>query len=338
MTRRAAARAAAVLWLPVGVAAGESAAPCPFRVAALVQAGPANWPRLPDDATIRPAAATRFVRPYLEPGPGIPVKSPAVAKALAEALAPLAAADRRNVRTVLDALGEWAAVTLAEDHGPVPAAGTWRDAARVLADRRGHAFERLRALTALARAAGIPARPTFNGVPVMLVHATKPGGPGIWTVWDPFHPVAAARLLPVAWLPLRGGDLPPVVFEPAGMPVGPLHIEVRRYGDRGAAALDLGAVRATGRFLPEPPPPLPAGALDWWELWIIGADPVPPAGRWSAVVALPYVRDLEYGTREHAVWIAEPARPPAVTGPLSETDPAAGGIVMTLKLSFPAVH
>lgn len=316
-------------------AAGRAAEPCSFRVAALVQAGPARWMEIPGDAVISRSAPDKFRRPFLESGAGIPVRAPAVMQALAAALAPLTVSDRMNVRKVLDAIGGWAAATLVEDLGPVPCPAGWRDAARVLTDRQGNPFELARALTAVIRAAGLPARPTYNGVPAVAVFIKPREGPGAWTIVDPFHPMASTRRLPVAWLPLRGGDLPPVSFSPNPGGCGPLIIEVRRYVDRDAAARDVEAVRTTGAFLPMPPPPLRADAPAWWEAWSIGAALEPPAGRWSAVVALPYVRELDYGTRDHAVWVSDPARMPAVTMPLSETDGAAGGIVMSIKLVFP---
>lgn len=301
------------------------------KVVALVEAGPASWPAVPADARIEPDAVPARRREFLKSAPGIPVKAPAVARALAAALAPLPRDARRSVAKVLDALADWTGRELAEVPGPVGAPAGWRDAAAVLADRRGNAFENVRALVALCRAAGIPARPSFNGVPMVVVYATPREGPGAWSVWDPLHPSGSFRALPVLWLPLRAAEILPVAVKPAaGCRVV---LECRRVADAAAARAVFASTRATGAFPAEAAAPLAAGTPRWWEVWTIGAafDVPPPAGT-TLRVPLPYVKELGYGTRDHGVWTSDPARPGAATPPLAETDQDLGGLVMTLAV------
>jgi hypothetical protein len=219
----------------------------------------------------------------------------------------------------------------------VAAPFAWRDAAAVLHDRRGNGFELARALVALCRAAGIPARPSFNGVPVTVLYAAPRQGPGAWTVWDPLHPSGSVRVLPVLWLPLRAGEIPPVAVK---WPPGArrpedcrLVMECRRMVDEASARGTFAVLRTTGGWPVADALPLAADAAAWWEVWSIGLSCAtePPPGT-SLRVPLPYVKELGYGTRDHAVWTSNPDRPAAVTAPQAETDQDLGGILMTLAI------
>jgi len=331
-----------VVLFALGVAPARAAA-LEFRVVSLVEARAAGWPAIPEDAGGDPDRLSFRRRACLAPTAAIPVRDPAVRAALTLALAPLDRPDRRRTARVLDAIGEWTAGAIAESaETGNPAA--WRTAAATIRDGTGQAWERLRVLVALARAAGIPARPSFNGVPVALVWITaspaagrtspKPGAAsaGFWTVWDPLHPSGSFRALPVLWQPFGSEEVPPLAVAPPGTACRPL-LEGRRYARRADAAQAFEAVRATGRFSDPVPAPLVAGSTAWWEVWSIGAvfDPAPP-GSCTATVPLPFVKEMSYGARERGVWISDPARLRSVSAPLARTDQELGGLKISIAV------
>ncbi len=329
--RRATAAAAALLlgaW-PAPV----RAVPLEVRVAALVEAGPPAWPSIPAGARIDRESLSFRRREFLKPAPGLPVGDPAVGRALAAALAPLSREARHETRRVLAALGDWAARNLVEEGGGVTGPAQWRDAGSVLRAGTGNGFELVRALTVLCRAAGIPARPSCNGGPVTVVYASPPRGPGVWTVWDPLHPGGPATTLPILWLPLRAGEIPPVAVRPPPPGGCRLILEHRRWLDEASARAVFTTLSITGAFPPGLVMPPAAGTPSRWEVWAIGAafDAAPPPGT-ALRIPLPYVKELGIGTRAHAVWVSDPARRVAVTPPQSETDQELGGILMTVAV------
>lgn len=339
----------------------------------LVEARAAGWPAIPAEARIDPDRLTLRRRACLASTRAVPVRDPGVRAALAAALAGLDRADRHTTARVLDAIGEWTATAVAESGVPGDPA-SWRAATAALQERSGHAWERLRVLVALARAAGIPARSSFNGVPVAVVWITgSPGGgprlrrpgsggpgtqgrdaeqrspdvrrtppknvaasAGFWTIWDPLHPSGSFRVLPVLWLPSGAEEIPPVLMTPPAAACRPL-LDGRRYLTLADASHAFAAVRATGRFPDVATDPLEAGTAAWWEVWSIGAvfDPGPP-GPCTATVPLPFVKELAYGARERAVWISDPARLKSVSAPLARTDQDLGGVRMSIAVRLKA--
>ena len=156
--------------------------------------------------------------------------------------------------------------------------------------------------------------------------------PCFWTVWDPFHPSGSFRRLPVLWLPLGAEEVAPVTLAPRDVECRPVTTG-RRYAVLADAAHAFAAVRASGRFPDVASEPLSAEAAAWWEVWSIGADFVAdPPRPCTATVPLPYVKELEYGARERAVWISDPARLRSVSAPLARTDQDLGGIRMALDI------
>ncbi len=310
-----------------------TAAPLEVRVVALVESGPATWPDLPVGAFIDPDTLSFRRKEFLKAAPGLPVRDPAVVRALAAALAPLSREARHDTRRVLDTLGDWAGRNLVEEGGGVTAPAQWRDAAAVLRGGRGNGFELVRALTVLCRAAGIPARPSCNGGPVTVVYGAPRRSAGIWTVWDPLHPGGASRTLPVLWLPLRAGEVLPVAVKPPSPGGCRLVLEHRRWLDEAAARAVFATLSVTGAFPPGLVVPPAAGTPSRWEVWAIGAAfaEAPPPGT-VLRIPLPYVKELGTGTRAHAVWVSDPARRFAVSPPQSETDQDLGGILMTVAL------
>ncbi len=313
-----------------------------FKVCALVQARAAAWPKIPDNARIDPQRLSFKRKVFLESRKAIPVWAPGVKRALAEAVKGLKAGDRKRTAKVLDAIGSWSAETLTEDPSSLPCPTSWRTAAQVLRDRRGNAFELVRALTAMLRAAGIPARPTFNGVPVIYLYVTPAGKRGFWTVWDPRHPSGSFRRLPVLWLPLRAGEVPLISTKPKGLACRPA-IEGRRFASQGEATRTFKFLKAAGRFPDKSAELLPADTKSWWEVWAIGAEVVPePQEAFSAMVPLPFIggyygqKDISFGTREHGVWVSAPKRLKRVEPPHAQTDQRLGGLVLTLQVHFRA--
>jgi hypothetical protein len=264
----------------------------------------------------------------------VPHRDPAVRKALAAALAGLSRRDRAKTARVLAAIGEWTAAEVAEAAGPPGDPVSWRSAATAITDRVGHPWERVRVLVALARAAGIPAGASFNGVPVALVWTGSRGGraAGAWTVWDPLHPSGSFSRLPVLWLPLGAEEVSPVAVTPALRPCRPL-LEGRRYASLADASHAFACVRSTGAFPEVATDPVPSDRGAWWEVWSIGGRfDEGLAGRCTVTVPLPYVRELGYGAHERAVWVSDPLRLRSVSLPLSRTDQDLGGVRMALDV------
>ncbi len=306
------------------------------KLCVLAEAHAAGWPEIPRDTPLDPTALSRRRRVFIEGSRAIPVKALEVERARAEALRGLSAGDRARLVPVLDALGDWAAEHLAEDAGPTGNPSAWRTADAVLRDRKGNPFEQVRALAALLRSAGIPARPTFNGLPLLCVYAAPRGRPGFWTTWDPLHPSGSAARLPVLWLPLRAGEASPLETLPVAAPCR-IAIEGHRYVARDAAAAAFAALKADGRFPAAAPPPLPADAGTWWETWSIGASLDPDDGSARSVrFVLPFAKDGGLAAREHAVWISDPRRLRHVSVPHTETDQELGGLLIRVEAELVA--
>jgi len=307
-----------------------------FKVISLVQAAAGDWREIPADAVIDKGRLSFKKKVFLESRKSMPVWSPTVKRAVAEAMKGLGRAERRRTRTVLDAVQAWAEESLEEDDAPLGCPGSWRTAAGVMKDGRGNSFEIARTLATMLRVAGIPARPTFNGVPLLYVYITPPGKKGFWTVWDPRHPSGSFLKLPVLWLPLRAGDVELVETEPEVLACAPL-IEGRRFPSRESAAAAFAAAKESGSFSGGGPEPIRAEASGWWEVWIIGARMGEGSGgAFSATVPLPFVQDRGYGVREHAVWSSAPERVRQVARPDAQTDQLLGGLLLKLTVHFSA--
>lgn len=324
---------------PLALALAILAGPVPaqaleFKVCSLVEAKAVRWNDVPAEAVIDPGRLSFKRKVFLESCKTIPVRSPAVKNALADALKDAGSGDRKRTRKVLDAIGNWAGEHLRESPDPPACYANWLTAPQVIEAGEGNGFELARAVVAMLRAAGIPARPTYNGVPVFHIYVTPPGKSGFWTLWDPVHPSGSLRRLPVLWIPLRAGEVSVIQTRPENLACG-LTIEGRRFGGRDAAARAFEEVEKEGRFPSDPPDPLSAEARDWWEVWAVGAKVEAGAeGAFSATVVLPYVKELSYGAREHAVWTSVPSRLRKVSPPHAQTDQLLGGLVLTVEVLF----
>jgi hypothetical protein len=327
---------------PAKLAMQASAIPDPrpleFRVCALVQARAAAWPAILADAVIDPDRLSFRRKTFLEPSDGIPVRAPEVRRALATALKGLKPGERKRTRAVLDAIGSGVASGITEE-AALASPVAWRTAAQVFKDGRGNPFELVRALVALARAAGIPARPSFNGVPVVLVYvmSSAPGRTGTWTVWDPLHPSGSFGRLPVLWIPLRSGDVLPVTVKPRETACVP-RIAGRRILAQAEAVRVYEFVKANGTFPVAEAGDLDVSAPEWWEVWTIGAGLDPGPGETVVTVPLPFVPEAGYGAREHAVWSSDPSRVKPDLQPHAQTDQYLGGLLLTVRVVIsPAV-
>ncbi|MEK7476175.1 MAG: transglutaminase domain-containing protein [Candidatus Coatesbacteria bacterium] len=327
------------LILAACIAAASSAAPSAavppgfeVRICALVEAPAAAWSGIQPEAVIDPAALSWRRKAFLSSSATIPVASPEVRRALSAALASVPSASRSRTIKVLDAVGAWVSASVLEDPEPLRTPGDWRGADEVIRTGHGNAFERVRVLVALLRAAGIPAKPGFNGVP-MVVLFVAPGSaslPGEWTVWDPLHPAGSFCRLPVAWMPLRAGDVPLVATAPAGLPCR-VTVATRRWAGRDDVRRAWETVGRIGAFPSNPAEPLPVGTPAWWEIWIIGVAFDGDPGAATVTVPLPFAPELKYGTRDQTVWASDPARLKAVDQ-WSETDQRLGGLVHGLRI------
>jgi hypothetical protein len=312
-------------------------APLKVRALALVEAKSPQWPAVPDDAVIDKGRLGASKRAFLAPARGIPAGSAGARKALAAATKGLKPGDRALAARVLAAIEEWSVKALVEEPGPASCPDRWRDGGAVLKSGKGNGFELARALVAMLRTAGIPARPAFNGSPVVFIHLTPVKDPAFWTVWDPVRPSGSIRQLPLLWVPLRAGDVVPVATEPKVGGCNPV-IEGRRYATREEAAAAFGAARQSGGFGTGEAVPLPAGLSSWWEVWAIGADydSVDPQRALTVTVPLPFSKDSGSGTREQAAWVSDPARSVTAGRPQSETDQELGGLFLSLKMKVGA--
>jgi hypothetical protein len=285
-------------------------------------------------AVIDPERMGFRIRASLKPTREVPHRDPAVRKALSAALSGLSRGDRTNTSRVLAAIGEWTAANVAESAESPGDPSGWRSAATAIVDHQGHPWERMRVLVALARAAGIPAGESFNGVPVALAWGCSGTGrkTGAWTVWDPLHPSGSFSRLPVLWLPLGAEEVVPVAVAPVLRPCRPV-LDGRRYMTLADATRAYDAVRSTGAFPDPVADPVSADAAGWWEVWSIGGrfDDGPP-GRCTVTVPLPYVRELEFGGHDRAVWISDRSQLRSVSLPLSRTDQELGGVRMSLAI------
>lgn len=321
---------------PILISAIAFGAGLEVKVVSLVEVHTPAWKKVPESARIDVKGLSYKRKFFLEGRSAIPVKAPEVLKAVAEALKPLSKAERTNTRKVLGAVEEWAAVNLAETEGALACPSAWHPASQVLKEKSGNRFELVRAVTAMLRSAGIPARPSFNGLPMVCVFIVPPGGNGFWTVWDPFHPSASLARLPVLWVPLRAEEVPLVAVNPEVAACEP-SVEGRRYVRRGDAERALASVKVTGEFPAGDAEPLPADAGDWWEVWAVGAkfDGIMEK-KVSVSFPLPFVINPlpRCGTRDWGVWISDPAclrgRPAAHT----RTDQQLGGILMNVRVDI----
>jgi hypothetical protein len=103
---------------------------------------------------------------------------------------------------------------------------------------------------------------------------------------------------------------------------------------QGSASQAFDFLKRTGRFLGGQGDMLNADAEEWWEVWAIGAEVEAAPGAFTAVVPLPFVADLGYGTREHGVWVSDPGCLKDVSSPHSQTDQELGGLLITVQLRF----
>lgn len=323
--------AAVVAALAAAAAAGapEAGPALSFRVCALVEARATVWPAIGPDARIDPARLSFRSRVFLAPSADMPSSSRAVRRALAAALRPVPAGQRARTAAVLKAIGAWVATALVEsDDGGCPP--VWRSAARVLADGRGNGFELVRTMAALARAAGIPARPAFDGRPMVMVYVTG-RGPGAWTVWHPGPAESPEPARPVLWMPLRERELPPLrLTRSDAADACRVRLAGRPFGTRDEAEAAFGTLQRTGD-LPAADGAA-ASATVWWEVWSIGGDfaVAPPAT--TAVVTLPYVPARGLRTLRQAVWASDPLSVRGVSRPQSSTDQELGGFTYTVEV------
>ncbi len=325
---RMGAAAAALLLLPAAV----SAAALELRAGALVEAKAASWKPVPSAAVVDAGRLSFKRKAFLEGSFSMPVRAKEVRRALATALRGMAPEERRSTARILEAVEKWASASLFTDPAPSSCPASWRPASRVIGEGKGNPFELVRAVTAVLRAAGVPARPVFNGLPLVCIYVTPARGSGFWTVWDPFHPSASAMRLPVAWLPPDAGEVPLVSTKPAVSPCA-VTARVLRFPTKEAAEAAFAAFKATGSPEGEPQG-LSGDATEWWEVWTIGAafDPE-PAGGFTVEFPLPFVIDdaSRCGTREHALWISDPSRLEGVPRMHSRTDQDKGGLLVTLR-------
>lgn len=316
---------------------GPSGAPpaLEVRISALVEARSPAWPEVDPEAVIDTGALSWRRKVFLGSSREIPVRSREVERALADALAVLPPGTRSRTFKVLDAIGKWVSASIAEDAGPLGTPSSWRPADEVIGSGHGNAFERVRVMTAMLRAAGIPAKPSFNGVPMAVIFTAAPRDPGAWTVWDPLHPSGSFRWLPVGWLPLRGGEVPLVSSSPEGAPCTPA-VEVRRWAGREEVSRAWETVGRLGAFPSNPVEPLAAGTAAWWEIWITTLVLDPDPGAVTLRVPLPFVPELRTGTRDQSVWLSDPKRLRS-TEQWSETDQRVGGLVhgLSVRISAP---
>lgn len=327
-------------WAKAAAVAGLfQAAPCwglEVKVAALVQASPPGWKSIPAKAQIMPDRLSFRRRAFLKSRKGMLVWSHSVKRTLAEVLGPIPVARRDMLPDLLDALRDWSAANLFVEVGPPGCPESWRDAGKVLAEKRGNRFELIRALVTILRAAGVPARPTFNGEPVIYLYATAPGEPGFWTVWDPFSQDDDFMLWPVLWLPLRAGEVPIVSIDPAWESCQPM-LAGRRFASREDAAAAFARFKKDGSLPARSAdgPAVLAKAPQWWELWSVGIKMEPaPREEFAVVFPLPFVQHLGYGIREHAFWVSEPVRLKKVHRIHAQTDQELGGLLISVKAQF----
>lgn len=309
----------------------DSSGALEVKVCALVSARAAAWQDIPEDARIDDGRISFKKRVFLRGKKPIVTGSREVKKALSEALAGMTAGGKRATGKVLEALGEWARRQLEETADLEGYPGGWRGSDEVLSGRKGNAFEIARALTAMARSAGIPARPSYNGVPVICVYVTPAKKSGYWTVWDPMHQGVSVLRMPVMWLPLDAGEVPLVDTEPGGL-ASRVFARGRRYEEKEEARKAFEKLGADGVFPDdEEEACLSAEAGEWWEVWEIGAEFDPAPGEFEVSLAVPFVPEMDYGTRDKAVWISDPGRKFRAL-PHSETDTRLGGLVYTMKV------
>lgn len=306
-----------------------------IRVVALVESRAPAWKQIPASARIDVQGLSFKRKVYLEGRTAIPVKAPEVRKALVAALKTLSKEDRLLTREVLKAIEEWTADNLTETGGVLTVPSTWRSAAEVLKEKSGNRFELVRAITAMLRAAGIPARPSFNGLPMVSLFVVPARGYGFWTVWDPFHPSASLTRLPVLWLPLRAEEValvstrPVVMCEPG--------IEGRRYISRAEAEMAFATLKTTGVFPSGDVEPLSADAKEWWEVWAVGAIFTGSIEKTTTVTfPLPFVIEPQSrcGTREWGIWTSGPVRLKGKPSAHTRTDQQLGGILMDVRMDI----
>lgn len=300
------------------------------KVCALVQARAPEWEAIPASAIIDPGRLSFKKKVFLESRKEIPVWAHSVKGSLKEATSSLSARDRKSLPKVLGAIEEWMAGNLAIESEIRNCPAFWRSAARVLEEKRGNGFELARAAVAMLRAAGVPARPTFDGSPLLYIYVTPPGKAGFWTVWSPLS-AGPSRSLPVLWLPLRAEEVPLAAIHPKDGYCRPI-MEGRRYADREKAQAAFTRLKEIGEF-PDEENWLPdIGVSDWWEVWTIGAELGSPSGTVTLTFPLPFLKDKGYGTREHAVWVSNPSALKKASRMLSRTDQSLGGLVLSIKV------
>lgn len=300
------------------------------KVCALVQAKAPEWEAIPASAVIDPGRLSFKKKVFLESRKEIPVWANSVKRSLNEATSSLSSRDRKSLPKVLSAIEEWMAGNIVGEQEIVNCPAVWRSAAQVLDEKRGNSFELARAAVAMLRAAGVPARPTYDGFPLVYIYVTPPGKTGFWTVWSPFS-AGSSRALPVLWLPLRAEEVALASIHPKSASCRPI-MEGRRYADEEKARHAFAHCKENGRF-PEGESWLPgSGVKDWWEVWTIGAELGPASETVSMVFPLPFVKGKGYGTREHAVWISDQSVLSKSSRMLSRTDQMLGGLLLSIKV------
>ncbi len=306
------------------------------KLVTLVQARTPQWRSIPDEALIAGARLSYKNRVFLESSGGMTVRAPEVRKALREALEAVPAGERDRLGRVLEAIRGWAGANLEVAPSSLSCPASWRDAAELLREKRGNRFEIVRALAAILRAAGVPARPTFNGEPVIYLYVTGSRGGGFWTVWDACQWNSASASLPVLWLPLRAEEVQPVWSDSDGV-CPDLALQGRRFLSREEAQSAFLEVKETGVF--------PASEREedkveqdrgsWWEVWAIGARLEPePSQAFDLFFPVPFVKELEYGMREHAFWVSDPRRLGRISRINARTDQVLGGLTLTVRVSL----
>jgi len=326
---------AGILALPFLFPAAGWGAGLELKAVALVESRTPAWKPVPEYSRIAVQGLSFKRKVFLEGRSAFPVKAPEVRKALAEALKPLSKVDRTVTREVLKAIEEWTATSLTESEGPLACPSAWLPADQVLKNRAGNRFELVRAVTTMLRAAGIPARPSFNGLPMVCIFVVPARGNGFWTVWDPFHPSASLARLPVLWLPLRAEEVALVASKPE-LVCEPL-VEGRRYPRKEDAVAAFASVKATGSFPPGDAEPLPADAATWWEVWAVGAKINGSIDKKASLsFPLPFVIEPQSrcGTREWGVWISDPAQMNGKPSAHTKTDQQLGGILMNVRVDL----
>lgn len=301
-----------------------------IKVCALVQASAPGWQPIPATARIDPGRLSFKKKVFLESRREIPVWASSVKRSLQEATSSLPVRDRKSLPKVLSAIREWIGRNLVRETDIADCPAAWRSAAQVLEEKKGNSFELARAAVAMLRAAGVPARPTYDGSPSVYIYVTPPGKEGFWTVWAPFS-AGASSGWPVLWLPLRAEEVSLASTQPKSIPCRPI-LEGRRYADQAKAQAAFAYCKEQGRF-PEEDDRLPdTEAKDWWEVWTIGAELGPSPGTVSVVLPLPFVKGMGYGTREHAVWISDPAALKKISRLISQTDQSLGGLLLSVRI------